>query len=540
MLKWLGGLGSKPDHPMYSAKEAERILAELPDADPGIALGEVSGWIESVSQAPDFKPEVRTAVLQLLDDFGRTQQYRLIEQYLGAARIHDMKSRERCQKAYEFWSALSEAYLASLAKDLKIEGGSRPAPTDEIAVLVSRGLRAVAEQERVRHLSYRPVDKEVWVRLFRLFRMAETTGTQVRSVKAYKYDTQNTTPTQELLRPLMLEIVSPESLAPEHVELAARTVASVANAFALGREPSAGLPFCIDLANPGRPSQYGDKPPAAPTARYFGPGQAIARLDELLRFEGAAREADERKAGQDFSRWDRVTVVKHLKRYWGENRPSRGTGRTRAQGELSVLHSLDAIRTVVTQIGTDQMDTITETLGERKQTLTLVPENVDLTPEIWMEKDVSESGLGADVPPQRGSWVKIGRLCALKRADSDHWWVGVIRRLDAATGARVATGIQVLSKTPYSMWLKRVGTGVNLASTWATSSGSHRYDYVDAVMLVPEIEATAKEIMLVMKPTDYMPDLVCEALIGDKPRLIRFGAAVDSGDDFVIVSCQWQ
>ena len=539
MLKWLGGLGGKPDHPMYSAKEAERILAELPDADAGKALDEVSGWIESVSQAPDFKPDVRIAVLQVLDDFGHQQQYRLIEQYLGAARIHDMKSRERCQKAYEFWSALSEAYLACLANDLKIEGASRPGATDEIALLISRGLRAVAEQERVRHLSYRPVDKEVWVRLFRLFRMAETTGTTVRSVKAYKYDSQNTTATQELLRPLMLEVVSPESLAPEHVELAARTVASIANAFALGREPSAALPFCIDLANPGRPIQYGDKPPAAPTARYFGPGQAISRLEELLQFESANRAADERKAGQESSRWDRVTVLKHLKRYWGDDRPSRRTGRTRAEGELSVLHSLDAIRTVVTQIGTDQMDTIEETVGERKQALTLVPENVDLTPEVWMEKDTSDSGLGAEVPSQHGGWVKIGRLCAVKRADSDHWWVGVIRRLDAASGARVATGIQVLSKTPYSMWLKMVGKEGGLASSWATSSGSHRYDYVDAVLLVPEIEAMAKSVMLVIKPTDYKPDMVCEALIGDKPRLIRFGAAVDSGDDFVIVSCEW-
>jgi len=158
---------------------------------------------------------------------------------------------------------------------------------------------------------------------------------------------------------------------------------------------------------------------------------------------------------------------------------------------------------------------------------------------FWTEKDLSESGLGADVPPQQGSWVKIGKLCGVRRADSNQWWVGVIRRLDAATGARVATGIEVLSKTPYSLWLKRVGTDGHLASNWASSSGSHRYDYVEAVMLVPEFEAGAKEIKLVMKPKDFMPDLVCEALLGDKPRLIRFGVAVDTGDDFVIVSCQW-
>ena len=106
MLKWLG-LGGKPDHPMYDVKAAEKILAELSDADPARGLEEICGWLESVSQAPDFKPEPRIAVLQLLDDFGRTLQDRLIGQFLGAARIHDMNSRDRCQKAYEFWSALS-------------------------------------------------------------------------------------------------------------------------------------------------------------------------------------------------------------------------------------------------------------------------------------------------------------------------------------------------------------------------------------------------------------------------------------------------
>jgi len=536
MLKWLGG--GKPDHPMYNLKAAEKILAELPGADPGQALGEVCGWIESVSHAAGFKPEVRAAVLQLLDDFGRNHQEKLINQYLGAARIHDMKSRERCQKAYEFWAALSEAYRACLTDDFEIEAGKRSGG-DELPVLICRGLRAVASQERVRHLSYQPVDKEVWVRLFHLFRMAEAAGVEGRSVRVYKIDLQHTTPVHELLRALMLEVAAPASLAPEHVELAARTIASIASSFAIAKGPSPALPFCIDLAAPGRPFQYGEKPPAVATARYFGPGEAMARLDELLRFDDASRVPAERKLSEEFTAWDRATVLKHLKRYWGENRPSRGTGRTREQRELSVLHSLSAILTVVTQIGTDQMDTIAETMGERKQTLRLVAEDADVTPEIWIEKDLSESGLGADVPPQRGSWVKIGRLCAVKRADSAHWWVGVIRRLDAPSGARVATGIQVLSKTPYSMWLKLVGKEGGLASNWAASSGSHRYDYVDAVLLVPESEATGKDVMLVIKPSDYKPDMVSEALIGDKPRLIRFGAAVDSGDDFVIVSCQW-
>ena len=537
MLKWLGV--GKPDHPMHSVKAAEKILSELAPNDAEQALDEVCGYLESVSKAPDFKPDVRAGVLEALDDYGRRYQESLIEEYLSAARIHDMKSRERCQKAYEFWAALSGAYIECLEKDFPVEKGKRPANEDLIAQLICRGVRAVAAQERVRHLAYQAVDNEVWTRLCRLYELAERAGVESRRVQIYKSDLNTMTVIQEALQPAMLEMGAPESLSPEHVELAARTVASVATAFAIGREPSPALPFCVDLAKPGRPAAVPEKPPADARLRCFGPGQAIAKLDELLRIDDTGRATNERGKGTEFTAWDRITVLTHLKRYWGPNRPSRRTGRTRAQGDLSVLHSLDAIRTVAAQVGTDQLDTITETVKERKQELRLVPENVDLTPETWTEKDSSASGVGAEVPSQRGRWVKVGRLCAMKGADYNNWWVGVIRRLDAASGARVLAGIQVLTKTPYSLWLKKVGLEGALASSWATSSGSMRYDYVDAVLLVPESEALASDPVLVMRPEDYKPNMVCEALLGDKPRLIKFGNTVETGDDFTIVSCKW-
>ena len=330
MLKWLGG--GKPDHPMHSVKAAEKILSELAPADAEQALDEVCGYLESVSRAPDFKPDVRAGVLQALDDYGRKYQDALIEEYLSAARIHDLKSRERCQKAYEFWSALSTAYTECLANDFPIEKGKRPANEDLIAQLASRGLRAVAAQERVRHLSYQAVDKEIWARLCSLYDTAERAGVEARRVQVYKTDLNTMAPMQEVLEPLMLEMGAPESLSPEHVELAARTVASVATSFALGRTASAALPFCIDLAKPGRPAPSPETPPADARLRYFGPGQAIARLDELLRVDDTGRATTERGHGTEFTAWDRITVLTHLKRYWGPNRPSRRTGRTRAQG----------------------------------------------------------------------------------------------------------------------------------------------------------------------------------------------------------------
>ena len=543
MLEWLKGLGGgggeKPDHPMCSVRETEKLLADLPETNPGQALDEVVGWIESVSQTPGFGPKLRADVLRVLEDTGQRFESALLTQYLGAARVHDHRSRDRIQKSFAFRAALSEAYLACLADDFGIENEVRSGEDEDLMSVLCRGIRSTAMQEKVRHLSYQGVDNPVWGRLYRYYRMAEKAGVETRGAKPYRSEQNPTTPQQELLRPLMLEIAALESLAPEHVELASRMVARIAGAFSLSAKPSASHLYCIDLGQAVSPFQYGDAPPGAPTARFFGPGGGIDRLKELLDRESGNPLPGDRKEGQEFSRWDLVRVLKHLMLYWGSDRPFRLNKRTRAQGKIHILHSLDSIRRVVTQVGTDQFGAIEATYAERGQKLSLAAEELDAMPEVWPEKDVSESGVGVEVPQKHGDWVKIGRLCAVKRADSDYWWVGVIRRLDAKTAANVSAGIEILSKNPSSLWLKLVGKEGQLASSWATSTGSHRYDYVNAVMLESEGDLSAAGSTLAIDPKDYVPEMMCEALLGERTRLIKLGAQRDSGDDFVIVKFGW-
>lgn len=541
MLKWLKGLGGgeRPDHPMYSIREAEKLLADLPESNPGKALEEIATWIESVSQTPGYRPELRAEVLRVLEDTGLRYEESLLSQYLSAARIHDHRSRDRCQKAFAFRSALSEAYLACLVDDFGTEGEARTGDPDLVLVLLCRGMRSTAMQEKIRHLNYMGVDNQVWGRLYRYYRMAENAKLATRGAKAYRAEQNPTTAQQELLRPLMLEIGGMESVAPEHVELASRLVSRISDAFEVVDRASPGHPFCIDLAQPAAPFQYGDAPPAKPTARFFGPGKGIERLQELLDREDANALPGDRKEGQEFSRWDLVRVLKHLKLYWGPDRPFRLNKRTRAQGKAYILHSLDAIRRVVVQVGTDQMSAIEATFEERGRKLALEAEQLDVAPEVWPEKDVSENGIGVEVPLKQGDWVKIGRLCAVKRADADYWWVGVLRRLDARGTSTVVAGIEILSKNPSSMWLKLVGKEGQLASTWASSTGSHKYDYVNAVLLEGEGDAAAAGSKLAIDPKEYVPEMMCEALMGEKTRLIKLGAQRDSGDDFVIVGFTW-
>jgi hypothetical protein len=543
MLKWLKGLaggGERPDHPMYSVREAEKLLADLPDSNPGKALEEIVGWVESVSQTPGYAASLRAAVLHVLEDTGQRFEDKLLAEYINAARIHDHRSRDRCQKSIAFRAALSEAYLACLVEDFGVDSESKAGDADELASVICRGMRCTAIQEKVRHLGYQGVDNQVWGRLYRYYHMAEKTGLANRSAKPYRAEQNPTTAQWELLRPLMLEMGALESLAPEHVELASRLVARIANAFEIAAAPSAALPFSIDLAQPASPFQYGDTPPKAPTARFFGSGTGIQRLKDLLDREEANPLPGDRKEGQEFSRWDLVRVLRHLMLYWGSERPFRLNKRTQAKGKVYILHSLEAIRRVVIQVGTDQLSAIEATFEERGQKLALAAEELDVTPEVWNEKDVSENGIGVEVPLKQGEWVKIGRLCAVKRAEADYWWVGVLRRLDARAGMSVVAGIEILSKNPSSMWLKLVGKEGQMASSWATSTGSHKYDYVNAVMLEAEaVAGSPGSHTLAIDPKEYVPEMMCEALLGDKTRLIKLGAQRDSGDDFVIVAFAW-
>lgn len=543
MLKWLKELGSgggeRPDHPMYSVREAEKLLADLPESNPGKALEEIVSWIESVSQTPGYKPELRAAILRLLEDSGLRYEETLLNQYLSEARIHDHRSRDRCQKSLSFRAALSEAYLACLVDDFGIENETRSADVEEMMAVLCRGMRCTGMQEKVRHLNYQGVDNQIWGRLYRYYRVAEKAGLEKRAAKPYRAEQNPTTAQQELLRPLLLEIGALESLAPEHVELSSRMVGRIASAFTISNAPSAAHPYSIDLAQSASPFQYGDAPPKTPTARFFGPGAGIERLRELLEREAANPLPGDRQEGQEFSRWDVVRVLKHLLLYWGPDRPFRLNKRTRAQGKIYLLHSLEAIRRVVIQVGTDQFAAIEATYAERGHHLSLVAEELDVTPEVWTEKDVSDNGIGVEVPQKHGEWVKIGRMCAMKRADADYWWVGVIRRLDARAGMSVSAGIEILSKNPASMWLKLMGKEGQMASNWATSTGSHRYDYVNSVMLESERDSATLGSTLAIDPKEYVADMVCEALIGEKSRLIKLGAQRDSGDDFVIITFSW-
>jgi hypothetical protein len=535
MFDWL----KKPDHPMATPEAAAQHLAELPANDPAKALDDIGAWITSLQEAQGFKPELRAAVLGVVDETGQQHHDRLLVEYLAAPQIYETKSQIRLQKLLGFWSRVLDAYIAS-ALELEEAAGKAGPGRDAFDLAVCRGLRAGSQVAKTRHLGYQAVEKSLWERLYRLYLLAERHQRGGAELHAYRSEPLPTRIEQELLRALMMEFAAPEKLAPEHVELAFRITARVGNSLAAGDAPGPGLRFWVDFAHPAAAADGArGAPPGGSGARWFGPGTALARLDEMIKHNDAHALPTERRFGRDFSVWDKMTVLRHLLLYWGEGRPARRDDRSPGEGELLVLHGFGATRKVVPQTDTSEMGAIADTLKE-KAGLALAAEAVDQAPESWAFRDVSASGIGADVAPAPNLWVKVGKVCALKTPSSKTWWVGVVRRLDASNRAALRVGIELLSRRPHALWLKFVGEGQTAAANWETSSGSYGYDYVNVVLLVPEKVRSLNDATLLMSPENFIGGVLCEALMGEKSRLVRLGQPVATGDDFVIAACEWQ
>lgn len=536
MFDWL----KKPDHPMATPEAAMQELAELPEDDPAKALEDLCAWLTSLREAEGFRPEVRAAVLGVVDEAGQLHHERMLAEYLIAPQLYEAKSQIRLQKLVAYWNALLDAYAMSAA-ELEPHAGKAGAGQDAFDLSVCRGLRAAGQIAKTRHLAYQAVEKSLWERLCRLYQLAEHHQRQGAEMRAFHSEPLTTRIQGELLRALALEAGAPEKLAPEHVELTFRIVARVGNSLGLSDAPGPGLRFWVDFAHPSAPADGVNRPPTqgGSGVRWFGAGTALARLDEMVKHNDANALPTERRFGRDFSVWDKMTVLRHLLMYWGESRPVRRDPRTPGAGELQVLHGFSATRKVVPQTDNSESGAIAQTLQERKS-LALAAEEVDQVPEAWSFRDVSSSGVGADVTPGPNLWIKVGKVCALKAPDSNAWWVGVVRRLDASNRSALRVGIELLTRHPRALWLKFVGEGQTAAANWETSSGAYAYEYVNVVMLFPEKARSLNDALLLMSPTNFIGGAMCEALMGDKSRLVRLGQPVATGDDFVIAACEWQ
>ena len=538
MLDWIKHFGGKPDHPLRDAQAAQEVLADLPEGVSLETLEQLSHWVGSVRDTPGFACDDRLAVTRLLDQAAAVHAGPLFNQFFSKIHEQDRATRKIWDALCEYWERLAEGYARCVADFEHGEKGAKNVE-GEMPLALARALRAASMRFKLCHLRYVGIEAKAWAPLYRLYAIAELKQFDNVPVVAHAREA-HTTVRAELQKIVLLYLAAPHDLSPVQLELAFRILARFAISAEWSRVPQAECNFVVYLAAGGPPMHLPAKEAAGAHKRFFGGGQALSKLAELRELCDKNILSEEQRFGKEFSPAQIITVIKHLQAHLGLEPPQRRYARTETVAEVSVVHGLKPICQRVTKIELGSGVSLSENMDLKAKTaniMKLVAEEIESTPETWVQKDRSDWGLGADIPPDLGKWAEPGRLCGIQLHGEKVWWVGIVRRMDVDTGLHC--GIRIFSKRPVSVWLRVLGAGEHQADNWASSSGSFSFDYMRAIML-PDALKSHEHPVMILENKSYVPGQLCEVMMGAHSRHIKLVEFLEEGEDYVRAAFEWQ
>jgi len=531
-MSLFGILGGKDRHPLHSPEAAAGLIELLPAGDPLKALGDLTQWLVSVTQADDFKASTRIEVVGLLDDAARGPERDLMLRYFKDPRLRNATGRILWGAVAEFWAALADALQRCVREDLPGypvgEAGRMPC-----ASLAARALRARVTQMRIAMLHYEPVPAAVWAALYDVLGRCERAGVLVAPAHAYAAEKWHTTPQAELLIGLLVAVSAPERLPPEEIDAAFRIAQRFAGGARLESAPFEGATHVLDPAHPGPPVRIAVGAPPAKGARYLGAREAVTRLARMLSHHELDMLDEDVRLAREYSPGQKITVLRQFMAYWGEHPPQPERKLIRLEGGLSVMHGFHAVCQTIPHVVTRAE----EKKARGGSALAVEEAEILETPETWPERDAGMHVVHAQAGPGTGTWAEVGDLVAIRVHDRGDWWLAVIRRLALGPQNTLQAEFEVLSRKPFGAWMRVMGRTDTSAANWQ-ASGSFAFDYIEAIVLTDRAEPGHSGSIVIPK-AKFVPQQILELLHGERSRLMRFSEFREQGKDFDWCAFEW-
>ena len=371
MAKWVGNAGTKIDHPLADAKEAQQLLLEMRTFDSFKFVEDATYWAESLLRTQDIPFEKLYEIVDRIDQFTKFHQRKVAKEYLTTRRLAKFQENRVWTLNFEFWKNLATAYLLCF-EEFQAKGGiaSQALPT-----IAARALRAIATQMKWELLRYGPVEDKLWGDIARLYSFAESKGFSEDAIAVYPGAHGKSTVRDELVKVLMLSISSVESLVPLHLGIAERLIAHMSESFLFGKEKVQGCTHCYDLSLRQAPNRISIALEPGATMRYLGAGPSKSELDRLVSIAKLGFVPTDLNLGAPYPAKVVLEVLQHLELYWASRLPERRYERRRTITRLNVVHGFNAIIVgVFSDEHADQKDDIAEN---------------------WVVENESEGGYGA-------------------------------------------------------------------------------------------------------------------------------------------------
>jgi hypothetical protein len=442
----LGLFAAKSDHPLADAKEAKRLLAELPEKDPGMALDDAAILLESLHKDHLVGLERRWEIVQQMDATMFPSARRFARDY--AATVHATRNEEMRQwhLGADYWNQLCASYLGCLAELPSTSAKVRDAIKPELPLLYARTLHALSAALKWQQFRYGPTGTDFWLTLGKTYLECAAAKLAQKSVTLYP-GMSLTSPERAYLKALAFHASSMDSLLPQEIELAERLLDHLLPQFQFSDQERPDSVYWVDARTALPPTRLAVKPPPSEGLRYFSPGMA---LDAAYALKVQAEKAipASLNLGNNYPPSMVVDVLDHLASYWSPIPPQRSHVRHRVKSRMGVVSALAASFRCLAAKGNAQ------------------------AAESWLVEDVSQGGMRATAALAKDSRLAINTLLLMQPEGGSNWLLGVVRRFSRESETSASLGIETLTKQPRALCVDSGGiqTEVILIDPWETSA----------------------------------------------------------------------
>jgi hypothetical protein len=397
---------------LRDSREVQKAVESTVDLAPQDAIREVTETLEAISPLLDSDPPAMLHLLAILDEASHAHTRVLCEGYLEEnpqPGHHDL-----FLLAHHFWAQLANCFSDLLAAF----AAAGPIPDDARAELCVRLIRASTEGQRWDALHYGPFEPRHWARIGQAWLAA--VGVEQRPVRLRPERQTETSVEREYMRAVAFFICAPEALDEIQIEQAWRLIHYMLPALELRRTPSDATLYCIDPEAGRPPVRVSRITTESLMRRHFSAPHAIETFTELERAQHAGElppilDVPAPEAAIRFT-----AMLNHLKQYWSPEPPVRGHRRHPMPAQLQVVDGIENV-------------------------IDCLAGGVGLVSSTWEQLDVSLHGIGAQATLSEKHPLRVGRMIALHSDDSEHWLIGVVRRVMRVAEERAFIGTEFLS-----------------------------------------------------------------------------------------------
>jgi hypothetical protein len=409
---------------------ANTLVEQLPKGDSVAVLQKVTEWLSQIIQIPDFPLQEQLDVIDVIDRLAKNHQFNLVPEYLDTPRMRKLSESQIWTTSFEFWRALSDAYLHCLNRFQAGEEGSKEFKAS-LPRVSGRIIRSLTLQLKWTLLRYGRVEDRLWRDLGHTYLLAANWGFAIRRSAIYPGRHGESTVQEEVLKALMLSISAPNSLTPLQQHVAERVIAHFGSRFALHSTPGPGCTFIFDLSMHAAPTRAQKGNVQAPLVRFFGPGTALEGLHQLsgyLKQHGALPV--DTGIGDNYDVKVVESVLEHLAKHWTDSAVPRRGKRNSVMNRLTVVPGF-----------TDAVGWLNGRFNLPSKAQAAIPSS-----ESWVVFDASDGGFGAVIPTQPADWVEIGALLAVQPESSSTYRMGVLRRISKEANDECRVGIEFVGE----------------------------------------------------------------------------------------------